>query len=121
MKRLLLLLIAAGVVWYLVKHYGLSPSTGGTATANPIDRARAAATASDARTSAREAAGRDADQSGGGYVTENMTPDQVRSLLGSPDETSTETLPSGVTRETWTYRSVGKSVVFENGIVASVR
>jgi hypothetical protein len=119
MKRLLLLLIAAGVVWYLVKHYGLSPSSGGTATANPIDRARAAATASDARTSAREAAGRDADGIGGG-VSENMTPDQVRALLGSPDETSTETLPSGVTRETWTYRSVGKSVVFENGIVASV-
>jgi hypothetical protein len=120
MKRLLLLLIAAGVVWYLVKHHGLSPSSGGTATANPIDRARAAATASDARNSARETAGREADGGGGGSVSENMTPDQVRALLGSPDETSTETLPSGVTRETWTYRSVGKSVVFENGIVASV-
>jgi hypothetical protein len=123
MKRLLLLLIAAGVVWYLVKHYGLSPSSGGTATANPIDRARAAATASDARNSARETAGREADGigGGGGGVSENMTPDQVRSLLGSPDETSTETLPSGGTRETWTYRSAGKTVVFENGVAVSVR
>jgi hypothetical protein len=122
MKRLLLLLIAAGVVWYLVKHHGVfSPASEGAATANPIDRARAAASASDARTSAREAAGRDADQAGGGTVTENMTPDQVRALLGSPDEASSETLPSGVTRETWTYRSVGKTVVFENGVAVSVR
>lgn len=122
MKRLLLLLIALGVIWYLVRHYGILTPTGlSTAPANPVERARAAASASDARTSAREAAGRDADSAGGGTVTENMTPDQVRSLLGSPDETSTEQLPSGGTRETWTYKSVGKTVVFENGIVVSVR
>jgi len=121
MKRLLLLLIAAGVVWYLVKQYGITPRSGGAATAGPIDKARAAASASDARTSAREAAGREADGSGGGSVTENMTPDQVRALLGSPDETSTENLPSGATRETWTYRSAGKTVVFENGVAVSVR
>jgi len=122
MKRLLLLLIALGVVWYLVRHYGILTPTGlSNAPANPVDRARAAASASDARTSAREAAGRDADGAGGGTVTENMTPDQVRSLLGAPDETSTETLGSGVTRETWTYKSVGKTVVFENGVAVSVR
>ena len=121
MKRLLLLLIPAGVIWYLVKHYGVTPTSGGAATAGPIDRARAAASASDARTSAREAAGRDADGAGGGSVSENMTPDQVRSLLGTPDETSTETLPSGGTRETWTYKSAGKTVVFENGVAVSVR
>ncbi len=119
MKRLLLLLVAAGVVWYLVKHSGVSAAAGGGATAGPIDRARAAASASDARNSAREAAGRDAD--GAGSVTENMTPDQVRALLGPPDETSTETLPSGAARETWTYRSFGKTVVFENGVAVSVR
>jgi hypothetical protein len=124
MKRLLLLVLAVGVVWYLVKSYGLfSPASGGAAagTANPIDRARAAAGASDARTSAGEAAGREADAPAGGAVSENMTPDQVRALLGPPDDISTETLGSGVTRETWTYRSVGKSVVFENGVVAQVR
>ncbi|MFY9551939.1 MAG: hypothetical protein WAU32_12370, partial [Thermoanaerobaculia bacterium] len=64
---------------------------------------------------------READQPAGGAVSENMTPDQVRALLGSPDETSTETLGSGAARETWTYRSVGKSVVFENGVVVQVR
>ncbi len=50
-----------------------------------------------------------------------MTPDQVRALLGSPDDVSTETTGSGVARETWTYRSVGKTVVFENGVAVSVR
>ena len=117
MKRLLLLVLAVGVVWYLVKSHGIfSPASGGAAPGNPIDRARAAAGASDARTSAGEA-----DQPAGGAVSENMTPDQVRALLGSPDETSTETLGSGAARETWTYRSVGKSVVFENGVVVQVR
>src|SRR5262245_60477302 len=122
MKRLLFLLIALGVIWYLVRHYGiLTPTGSGTAPANPTDRARAAASASDARTSAREAAGREADGAGGGSVSENMAPDQVRALLGAPDATSTETLGSGATRETWTYRSVGKSVVFENGVVKEIR
>jgi hypothetical protein len=49
-----------------------------------------------------------------------MTPDQVRALLGAPDETSTETSETGTPREKWTYRSVGKTVVFENGIVVRV-
>ena len=61
------------------------------------------------------------DQPQGGSVTENMTPDQVRRLIGSPDEVSTETTGSGATRETWTYKNVGKSVVFENGIVIAVQ
>jgi hypothetical protein len=122
MKRLLLLLIAAGVVVYLVKSYGLlSPANPAAPAGNPTDRARAAANASDARTAAGEAVAKEADQPGGGAVTENMTPDQVRRLLGSPDDVATETLGSGATRETWTYRSVGKSVVFENGIVVGVQ
>jgi hypothetical protein len=122
MKRLLLLVVAVGVVWYLVKSYGVfSPAGSRAAPANPLERARAAAGSSDARTAAGEAAAREADQPAGGAVSENMTPDQVRALLGSPDETSSETLGSGATRETWTYRSVGKSVVFENGVVVAVR
>jgi hypothetical protein len=56
----------------------------------------------------------------GGAISENMTPDQVRSLLGSPDETRTETSETGASRERWIYRSVGKSVVFENGVVIRV-
>jgi len=122
MKRLLLLLVAVGVVLYLVKSYGLfSPATPASPQGGPVDRAKAAAQASDARTSAGEAAARAADQPSGGTVTENMTPDQVRALLGPPDDVSTETTASGGPREIWTYRSVNKSVVFENGVVAGVR
>ncbi len=122
MKRLLLLIAAVGVVAYLVKTQGLlTRSTPGETRGSPIDRARAAAAASGARTAAGDAIGREIDQPSTGTVTENMTPDQVRSLLGSPDDVSTETTDAGVARETWTYRSVGKTVVFENGIAVSIR
>ncbi|HEY4230642.1 MAG TPA: hypothetical protein VGO79_10750 [Thermoanaerobaculia bacterium] len=124
MKRLLLLLIVVGVVLYLVKTQNLfhkTPSSSETERGSPIERARAAARASDQRTAAGEAAKQEADQPQGGSVTENMTPDQVRKLLGPPDETSTDTTGSGASRETWVYRSVGKSVVFENGVVLAVQ
>ncbi|HEY3203564.1 MAG TPA: hypothetical protein VGL03_07875 [Thermoanaerobaculia bacterium] len=121
MKRLLLLLIVAGVVTYLVKSQALFHSGTGEAEGRaPIDRARAVARASDARAAAGEAVSREADQPAGAAVTENMTPEQVRSLLGPPDDVAIETTGSGASRETWTYRSVGKSVVFENGIVVEV-
>ena len=51
-----------------------------------------------------------------------MTPDQVRALLGAPDDVAERDHGERVgTRETWTYRNVGKTVVFENGIAVSVR
>ncbi len=122
MKRLFLFLLAAGIAAYLVKTQGLlGRSTPAEPRGSPIDRARSAAAASDARTSAGEAVGREADAPSTGSVSENMTPDQVRALLGAPDDVSSETTGSGVARETWTYRSVGKTVVFENGIAVSVR
>jgi len=124
MKRFLLFVIAAAIAWYLAKSYGLfTPSAASVpSVASPIDRARTAAAASDARTSAGAAAGREADQpAGAAGVTENMTPDQVRALLGSPDDIQTETTASGANRETWTYRSVGKTVIFENGVAISIR
>jgi hypothetical protein len=121
MKRLLLLLIVVGVIAYLVKTQGVLHTTAPDGERGaPIDRARAAARASDARTVAGETVAKEADQPQGG-VTENMTPDQVRRMLGSPDEISTETTGTGATRETWTYKSVGKSVIFENGIVFAVQ
>ena len=121
MKRLLTLLIVAGVIAWLVKRYGaLAPTHPTSPAGDAIGRARAAAAASDARTNAAAALSREADQSAAG-VTENMTPEQVRALLGSPDDVQSETLDSGMKRETWTYRSVGKTVVFENGIAVSVR
>ena len=126
MKRLLLLLIVVGVVAYLVKTQGLltrstAPDSTGERRGSPIDRARSAAAASDARTAATNAVGREADAPVGGSVTENMTPDQDRALHGTPDDVATETMSSGGTRETWTYRNVGTTVVFENGVAVSVR
>jgi hypothetical protein len=124
MKRLLIFVIAAVVLWYLAKNFGLLPASvaGGGSTTAPIDRARTAAAANDARTAAGQGVAREADQPvNGGTVTENMTPDQVRALIGSPDDVSTETTATGGPREIWTYRSVGKTVVFENGVVAGVR
>jgi hypothetical protein len=122
MKRLLLLLAAVGIAVYLVKTQGLlTKTTASDPRGSPIDRARSAAAASDARTSAGDAAAREGDQPMGGSVTENMTPDQVRALLGTPDDVATDTTSSGGTRETWTYRRVGKTVVFENGVAVSVR
>jgi hypothetical protein len=121
MKRLLTLLIVAGVIAWLVKTYGTSHVVAPASPADPTNRARAAARASDAATAATESAGRESEQSGSGSVSENMTPAQVRSLLGSPDDVSTETLENGTTRETWSYRAVNKTVVFENGVAVSVR
>ena len=125
MKRLLLLLIGVGVAVYLVKTQGLLTKTNAPGSpgdrGSPIDRARSAAAASDARTSAGSAVAGEADQPFTGSVSENMTPDQVRALLGTPDDVATETTSMGGTREIWTYRSVGKTVVFENGVAVSVR
>jgi hypothetical protein len=63
---------------------------------------------------------READRAQGGAVTENMTPDQVRSLLGTPDEIQPVTGDGGRTRERWVYRQAGKAVVFENGVAVSI-
>jgi hypothetical protein len=121
MKRLLTLLIVAGVIAWLVKTYGTSHVAAPDARGSPVDRARSAAAASDSRTAATNAVGQEADAAAGGSVSENMTPDQVRALLGTPDDVSTEAMSSGGTRETWSYRRVGKTVVFENGVAVSVR
>jgi hypothetical protein len=124
-SRLLLLVVALGVgAWlYLNNSKNLlqTKSEDGSAS-TPLERARKAAAASSSRsaeTTGAQAAS-EATAPGAG-VSENMTPDQVRALLGAPTETSSETLESGVKRETWTYRDVGKSVIFENGVVTSIR
>jgi hypothetical protein len=49
-----------------------------------------------------------------------MTTEQVRALLGPPDDVAADTTDSGAPREKWTYRREGKTVVFENGIVVRI-
>ena len=121
--RVLLLLIVVGVIAWLVKSQhilGPSPPDGGSTA--PIDRARTAARRSDAQTAEAEAASRELNSQppSGGGISENMTAEQVRALVGPPDAVDSETTDTGVTRERWTYRNVSKTVVFENGIVVRV-
>ncbi len=120
--RLLLLLLVAGAGLWIVRSALLpNTSTPEAGSRAPIERARAAARATGAQNTQLEAAAREAEAPvPGGSVSENMTPDQVRALLGSPDSVDSETSETGVAREKWTYRNVGKTVVFENGIVVSV-
>ncbi len=88
----------------------------------PIERARDVSRRSAERDAARSATQSEADSApSGGTITENMTPDQVRALLGSPSEVQSETMEAGARREKWIYSSVGKTVVFENGVVVSVQ
>jgi hypothetical protein len=121
-RLLLVLLLLAGGFWLVrTQHlFGPAADVAGDGTAAPTDRARAAARASARREAQTEAAKESLDSAPAGTVSENMTPEQVRALLGPPDSMETETSDSGVRREKWTYRSVGKTVVFENGVVARI-
>ncbi len=56
----------------------------------------------------------------GGGITENMTPDQVRSVLGPPDDVETSTNDLGKPVEKWTYRQAHRAVTFVDGIAVSV-
>lgn len=122
--RILLLLIVLGVGYWLYKTQieQTSAKRAPDESGAPIDRAREVAREAERQNAEAERMKREADSgSPAGTVTENMTPDQVRALLGPPDEVTSETTDSGVSRERWTYRSAGKTVVFENGIAISVR
>ncbi|MEP6769016.1 MAG: hypothetical protein ABJC61_10130 [Acidobacteriota bacterium] len=88
----------------------------------PIDRAKAAAEKNNSRVGETTGAQTEADAGpSAAGVTENMTPGQVRALLGPPSESRTETTDAGVLREIWTYSQTGKTVVFENGVAVSIR
>jgi hypothetical protein len=124
MARLILLLVVVGVGIWLYKNSagGLLGSRAAEAPASaPIDRARDAARRADARHAESDRLGtEDPGPREAGRVHENMTPAEVRALMGSPDEVTTDTTATGAPRETWHYRSVGKKVVFENGVAVSV-
>ena len=121
-SRFLLLLIVAGAGLWILKSSGVvgSKSEEASSTA-PIDRARAVAKKAQSRDMQTSEAAREAESTApGAGVTENMTPEQVKALLGSPDDVTTETTDTGRPREKWLYRSAGKTVTLENGIVVSV-
>jgi hypothetical protein len=121
-RLLLALVVLAAGLWIVQSQHLFGPATSGAERAAPIDRARGAARASAARNARTEAAtgALDSQPSGGNAVSENMTPEQVRALLGPPDAVDSVTTELGTMVEKWTYRQAGKTVVFENGIVARV-
>ena len=121
-RLLLALVVLAAGLWIVQSQHLFGPATPGAEHAAPVDRARAAARASEARNARTEAAtdALDSQPSGGNAVSENMTPEQVRALLGPPDAMDSVTTELGVLVEKWTYRQAGKTVVFENGIVARI-
>ena len=122
--RLILLVIVVGAGLWLYKH-----STGGllgsreqeAGSAAPIERARRVAqTAAERQAEADRLGSEAAAPREAGRVHENMTPAEIRALMGPPDEVTQGYAASGGPRETWIYRSVGKKVVFENGVAVSV-
>ena len=126
MARLVLLLVVVGVGLWLYKNSagGLlgTRKTDPAATA-PADRARDAARRIESRQSETDRLAAEAQAQSpreAGRVHENMTPAEIRALLGEPDEVTTDTTATGSPRETWHYRNVGKKVVFENGVAVSV-
>jgi hypothetical protein len=121
--RLLLVLAVLAAGYWLVTRAGLVGETHDVAPASqsPIERAREGARKTEARNAQTEAASRDVDAAvSGGSVTEGMTPEQVRALLGSPDAVESAATETGVAREKWMYRKVGKTVVFENGVAVRI-
>ena len=126
MGRLILLLLVVGVGLWLYKHSagGLLGSKGvEPAPRAPIERARDAAHRSEARQTELDQIGHEAssNEREAGRVHENMTPSEVRAMMGDPDEVTPGVSPAGAPQETWIYRSVGKKIVFENGVAVSVR
>jgi len=126
MGRLILLVVVLAVGFWLYKNsagglLGSRSTSTGVESSAPLDRANAAAKkANERQMEADRISQQDSSTGAGGQIHENMTPSDVRALLGSPDEITTGISESGAPRDTWLYRSVGKKVVFQNGFVVSV-
>src|SRR5687768_12662345 len=95
MGRLILLVIVLAVGYWLFKNSagGLFGSRGPDSPSSaPIDRAREAARKADARHAETDRMGsEDAAPREAGRLHENMTPTEVRALMGAPDEVTSDT------------------------------
>jgi len=111
--RLALALIAVALVVWTIKNYERVRRA-----LRPVP-AHSQPSAGSSDSGLPEAA-REAEKSSGGGISENMTPDQIRAILGSPDSIESGTSDAGKPRERWIYRQAGRAVVFENGLAISV-
>src|SRR5258708_26208773 len=113
-RLIAILVVVAAAIWFWRNPGELEKILPGGSAENPKNAA------SPSNSQLTEAA-READKSSGTGVTDNMTPDQVRGVLGSPDEVESFTTESGKAGEKWTYRQAHRMVIFENGIAVSVQ
>ena len=126
MGRLILLVIVLAVGFWLYKNsagglFGSRSTSTGVEASAPIDRANAAAKkANERQLEADRMSQQDSSTGAGGQIHENMTPSDVRALMGSPDEITTGVSETGAPRDIWLYRSVGKKVIFQSGFVVSI-
>ena len=108
------------MAWWLLRPGRTGPSDPPGRTSDPIERARAAARRGEERNEQTREAGREADSGPAAGVSENMTAEQVRALLGPPEEVRSETTEGGGSRELWIYRRANRTVVFENGVISRI-
>jgi hypothetical protein len=124
MSRLILLVVVVGAALWLYKNSsgGLLGSRNDEASSRaPIERARQAAEKAKGRQAEIDRLGSEAAlPREPGRVQENMTPEEVKALMGAPDEIVAGASDSGTPRETWYYKSVGKKIVFERGVAILV-
>jgi hypothetical protein len=124
MARIILLVLVVGAGLWLYKNSsgGLLGSRGDESSSRaPIERARQAAQKANERQAEIDRLGSEsAPPREAGRVQENMTPNEVRKLMGAPDEIVPGASDSGTPRETWYYKSIGKKIVFEKGVAILV-
>jgi hypothetical protein len=125
MSRLILLVIVVAAAFWLYKHSAgglLGTNDVGPAPRAPVERARDAAHKSEVQQQELDQMGREASDNSreAGRVHENMTPSEVRQMMGDPDEVTTGVSAAGTPQEIWVYRKVGKRITFENGVAVSV-
>jgi hypothetical protein len=119
-RNVLLLLIAAGVGYWIYKD---RPTVGGIidSLTNPLMGSRAAVKSSERNRVQGEASSTVAEQSDSRVeqLREGMTRDDIKELLGEPDAIATEK-KDGVVRTKWTYRDAHRLIVFQGNRVISI-
>lgn len=119
-RNVLLLLIAAGVGYWIYKDRPTVSGIIDTLT-NPLMGSHAAVKSSERNRVQGEAASTVAEQSDTRVesLREGLTRDDVRELLGDPDAIQTEK-KEGVVRVLWTYRTARRLIVFKGNRVVSI-
>jgi hypothetical protein len=120
MGKLFLVALVGGAAYWV---YRTRPTVSGFVDdiTQPLFRSKAAVEESEHKrvvAEAAPAAGRD-EEVAIGTLREKMTGNEVRSLIGPPDETE-EFREDGVMKMRWTYRRLGRVLVLRDNRVVSI-